>query len=261
MSESRTGRFDLFDLTGRVAIVTGGNRGIGLGLARGLVRAGAAISIWSRDDVRNREAVADLEGLGGRASSQVCDVSDEASVTEACARTVEDLGRIDIGVANAGFGSYDDPIGMSLERWRRVLATNLDGTFLTFREIARHMIARGGGGKLIAVSSMVESFGAPKQPNYAASKGAVGALVRSYAVELARHDIQVNSIQPGWIETEALRPLMDDARASSVILGRTPARRFGEPRDLEGLVVYLASDASRFHTGDSIRVDGGYSIF
>ncbi len=251
----------IFDLTSRVAVVTGGNRGIGLGMARGLARAGATISIWSRDETKNAEAVAEIEALGVRASSVRCDVSSESSVVDACAQTVEQFGRIDIGIANAGFGTYSDPIGMSLEQWRRVLSTNLDGSFLTFREIAKHMIERGGGGKLIAVSSMVESFGAPKQPHYAASKGAVGAMVRSYAVELARHDIQVNSIRPGWIATEVLDPIVHDEKASKALLSRTPARRFGTPEDLEGIAVYLASDASRFHTGDSILVDGGYTIF
>ncbi|MBJ20670.1 MAG: SDR family oxidoreductase [bacterium] len=251
----------IFDLEGRVAVVTGGNRGIGLAMALGLARAGATVSVWSRDESKNAQAVEAIAALGGRAGSVRCDVSSEDSVVEACARTIEQFGRIDVGIANAGFGVYHDPIELSLERWQRVLSTNLDGTFLTFREIAKHMIERGGSGKLIAVSSMVELFGAPKQLNYAASKGAIGALVRSYAVELARHDIQVNSIQPGWISTEVLEPIVDDEKTSNVLLARTPARRFGEPRDLEGIAIYLASEASRYHTGDSIRIDGGYSVF
>ena len=255
------GNPSIFDLSGKVAVVTGGNRGIGLGMARGMARAGASISVWSRDAGKNAEAVAELDALGVSAGSVVCDVSDESSVVAACAATIDAFGRIDIGVANAGFGDYVNPVELSLERWRRVLSTNLDGAFLTFREIAKHMIERGGGGKLIAVSSMVESFGAPKQPHYAASKGAIGAMVRSYAVELARHDIQVNSIRPGWISTEVLEPIVENEKASKVLLGRTPARRFGKPSDLEGIAVYLSSDASRYHTGDSILIDGGYSIF
>lgn len=257
----REPNLSIFDLTGKVAVVTGGNRGIGLGMARGLAKAGAAISIWSRDQSRNAEAVAELEELGSAAASVQCDVSNEESVVDACRKTIEDLGRIDIGFANAGFGAFGDPVGMSLERWRNLLSTNLDGAFLTFREIAKHMIARGGGGKLIATSSMVELFGAPKQPHYAASKGAISAMVRSYAVELARYDIQVNSIQPGWVATEVLEPVVGNEKMSNVILARTPARKFGEARDLEGIAVYLASDASRFHTGDTLRIDGGYSIF
>lgn len=255
------GLASLFDLTGRVAVVTGGNRGIGLGLATGLARAGAAIAVWSRDAARNDEAVASLRALGVAAEGVECDVADEASVEAACAATLERFGRIDVGIANAGYGQSNDPLRMSLERWREILAVNLDGAFLTFREIGRHMVERGGGGKLIAVSSMVERFGSPKQVNYAASKGAVGAMVRSFAVELARHDVQVNAIQPGWIETEVLEPLVRNEKVSGVIMSRTPARRFGTPADLEGIAVYLASDASRYHTGDSIMVDGGYSVF
>jgi NAD(P)-dependent dehydrogenase (short-subunit alcohol dehydrogenase family) len=138
---------------------------------------------------------------------------------------------------------------------------NLDGAFLTFREIARHMVERGGGGKLVAVGSIAERFGTPRQPHYAVSKAALGSLVRSFAVELARHDVQVNAILPGWIETEATAPARAHAPLDEAILRRTPARRWGAPEDLEGIAVYLASDASRFHTGDSICIDGGYSIF
>ena len=123
------------------------------------------------------------------------------------------------------------------------------------------MAERGGGGKLIAVSSMVEHFGSPKQPHYAASKGGLGAMVRSYAVEMARHDVQVNAIQPGWIATEILEGIQKSKRVSETLLSRTPARRFGDASDLEGIAVYLASDASRYHTGDAIRIDGGYAIF
>lgn len=255
------GAASIFDLSGKVAVVTGGNRGIGLGLALGLARAGADVAVWSRDESRNAEACEQIEALGVRALSVGCDVAKEETVVAATEATVEGLGRIDIGVANAGFGMLSDPLKISLERWRRVLDTNLDGCFLTFREIAKHIVARGGGGKLIAISSMIEKFGGPLQPNYAASKGGVGAMVRSYAVALARHDIQVNSLQPGWIRTEPLEALVDDEKSAKAILGRIPARRWGEPRDLEGLIVYLASDASRYHTGDSILIDGGYSVF
>lgn len=261
MAEQGSGAGSIFDLTGRVAVVTGGNRGIGLGIAEGLARAGATISIWGRDAARNAEAVSRLESLGAIAAATTCDVSNEDSVVDARVRTLDRFGRVDVGVANAGFGRMMRPLDASLEDWRTLLATNLDGAFLTFRELGRHMVERGGGGKLIAVSSMVELFGAPAQPHYAASKGGLGAMVRSFAVALARYDVQVNAIQPGWVATEALDPLTADENAARVILARTPARRFGEPRDLEGIAVYLASDASRFHTGDSIRIDGGYAVF
>lgn len=251
----------MFDLSGRVAVVTGGNGGIGLGIARGLAKAGAAIAIWARDAAKNEAAVKELEGLGVRALALPCDVGDEAQVTGAVEKTVAALGRIDIGVANAGFGHVAGLFETTLEDWRMVTRVNLDGVFLTFREIARHCVARGGGGKLIAISSIGEIFGMPKQPAYSACKSGLGALVRSLAVELARHDIQVNAVQPGWIETEPLKPAMQWKVFFDTIVHRTPARRFGNPDDLAGACVYLASDAARFHTGDTLRVDGGYSVF
>jgi len=251
----------MFDLGGRVAVVTGGNGGIGLGIARGLARAGASIAIWARDTAKNEAAVKELEALGARALALACDVGDEAQVTRAVADTVAALGRIDIGVANAGFSAVSAFLETSLEDWRKVTRVDLDGVFLTFRELARHMAARGGGGKLIAITSIGEIFGMPKQESYAASKGGLGTLVRSLAVELARHDIQVNAVQPGWIATEPLKPLLEWKVFNDTIVHRTPARRWGTPEDVAGACVYLASDAARFHTGDTLRVDGGYSVF
>lgn len=250
-----------FDLTGKVAVVTGGNRGIGLGLARGLARAGADLALWARDEARSTEAAEELRGLGGRVETIACDVSREDAVVRATRATLDRLGRIDVGVANAGFGVPGNLFEMPLEEWRRILATNLDGAFLTFREWARHMKERGGGGKLIAVSSISALSGTPMQPHYAASKGGLEAMVRSFAVRLARYDIQVNAIEPGWIVTEATKPAVENEGFSDVIMRRTPARRWGTPEDFEGIAIYLASDASRYHTGDVIRIDGGYWIF
>lgn len=251
----------MFDLSGRVAVVTGGNGGIGLGIARGLAQAGAAIAVWARDAAKNEAAVRELEGLGVRALALPCDVSEEAQVAAATAETVRALGRIDIGVANAGFGHVRGTLKLSLEEWRRVTRVDLDGVFLTFREIAKHMVERGGGGKLIGISSIGEIYGMPRQAPYAASKGGLGALVRSLAVELGRHDIQVNAVQPGWIVTDATKSLLEWKAMHDTIVHRTPAHRWGEPDDLAGACVYLASDAARFHTGDTLRVDGGYSVF
>ena len=251
----------MFDLTGRVAVVTGGNRGIGLGLSRGLARAGARLAIWSRDADRNAEAVSELEGMGAEAWSGVCDVSEEADIVRATAETLERFGRIDSCFANAGTGRLQKTLEMTLAQWKRLLSVNLDGVFLTFREVAKHMVERGGGGKLVAITSIGEIYGMPRQAHYAASKGALGALVRSLAVEFGRHDIQVNGVQPGWIETEATEPLLGWKAMNETIVHRTPAGRWGTPEDLEGVAVYLASDASRFHTGDTLRVDGGYSVF
>ena len=255
------GANSIFDLSGRVAVVTGGSKGIGLGMARGLARAGSDVAIWSRNRDQGLTAAAELEELGVRARACSCDVGSEASIKDACAATLEELGRIDSCFANAGLGDFYNPLKASLERWRRVLDVNLDGTFVTFREVSKHMVERGGGGKLVTISSITERFGAAKQASYAASKAALGGLVRSLAIELARHDIQVNNLQPGWIDTDATGPMRDNELLSKTVVKRTPARRWGDPSDFEGIAVYLASDASRFHTGDTLCVDGGYSIF
>ena len=252
---------DLFDLSGRVAVVTGGSKGIGFGMARGLARAGADVAIWARSLEACEKAAEELRGFGARTLAVSCDIGSEESIVAATARTVEELGRIDACFANAGHGDYYDPLKVSLERWRRVVDVNLDGTFLTLREVAKHMVERGGGGKLVTISSICERFGAENQPGYAASKAALGGLVRSMAIALSRHDIQVNNLQPGWIETDATQPMRDYEKLNKTVVKRTPAHRWGRIEDFEGIAVYLASDASRFHTGDTLCVDGGYSIF
>jgi len=251
----------LFDLSGKTIVVTGGNRGIGLGMARGLAKQGAALSLWSRDEARNAEAAHELEALGAEVQTICCDVSSEQGVVDATAATLDRFGRIDAGFANAGYGKGVNPLKLDLEGWRELLSVNLDGAFLTFRELGSHMASREGGGKLVAISSISAWYGNPAQPHYAASKGGIDAMVRSFAVVLARHDVQVNSIQPGWITTEATAPGQKYEKLNTAVMKRTPARRWGDPSDFEGIAVYLASDASRYHTGDVIRVDGGYSIF
>ncbi len=251
----------IFDLTGRKAVVTGGNGGIGLGIAKGLAEAGADIAIWARNPEKSAKAKAEIEATGRECITVSCDVASEEQTAEALAKTLEAFGRVDVGVANAGFGAPGDPLRTTLDRWRKVTSVDLDGCFLTMRDIANHMVERGGGGKLMAISSITEAMGAPNQGHYAASKAGVSALVRSMAVRLGRYDIQVNSILPGWILTDALAPIESYAPLKDAVLKRSPNRRLGTPEDLAGIAVYLASDASNFHTGDSIRVDGGYSIY
>jgi hypothetical protein len=251
----------MFDLTGRVAVITGGNGGIGLGMARGLARAGADISIWARNEEKNAAATAELKGLGVRVQALHCDVAAESDVEAAMQATLAEFGRVDACFANAGYGAPGDPMKLSLKRWRELMSVNLDGAFLTLRAAAKHMIERGEGGRLIGISSIVEIFGAPAQAHYASSKGALGALIRSMAVRLGRHGICVNGVQPGWIITDATAPALDQEVLNDTILKRTPLRRWGTTEDMEGIAVYLASDASRFHTGDTLRVDGGYSVF
>ncbi len=251
----------MFDLSGRTIVVTGGNGGIGLGLARGLARAGAQLAIWARNQEKSERARGELEELGADVLTVRCDVACEEDILQAIDRTAERFGRIDACFANAGYGTPGDPLTISLEAWRELLSVNLDGTFLTLRCVANHMIERGGGGKLIAVSSMVVHFASPAQAHYAASKAAVGSLAKTFAVRLARHDIQVNALEPGWVQTDVTEALAEDPRTSDVLVQRTPARRWGEPKDFEGIAVYLASDESSFHTGDAVLIDGGYSIF
>jgi len=250
-----------FDLSGRVCVVTGGNRGIGLGIAKGLAAAGASLSLWSRDEARNREAAEEIAELGGPVHTAACDVGDESSQAAAAEATLARFGRIDVGIANAGFGAASDPLALDLDEWHRITRVNLDGVFLTFRTLGAHMKERGGGGKLVAVSSVSAIFGTPLQAHYASSKAGLESLVRAYAVGLARYDVQVNAVQPGWIVTEATNAGHANERFNEVITRRTPARRWGEPEDMAGVFVYLASPASAFHTGDTLRVDGGYSVF
>lgn len=250
-----------FDLKGHVALVTGGNGGIGLGMARGLARAGASIAVWGRNADKNEAAAAELAALGAPAQSFAVDVTDEQQVASTMEATLARFGRVDSCFANAGVGKAVAFTEMTIADWNSVVDINLVGAFLTFREAARHMIARGGGGKLVGIASIGSIHGMPRQAQYSASKAGLCALVRSLAVELARHGIQANTILPGWIETDMTEGARSWDKLRETVVQRTPARRWGRPEDFEGLAVYLASNASDFHTGDTLRVDGGYAIF
>lgn len=252
----------LFDLSGHVTVVTGGNGGIGLGMAEGLAAAGAAVSVWGRDEAKNATAVEKLRSLGAAAEAVFCDVSSEESVVAAMAATLERFDKVDSCFANAGIG----PVGtrftdMTMEEWRRLLSVNLDGVFLTFREATRHMVERGEGGSLVVTSSLAGLFGFPRGEHYAASKAAVSSLARSIAVEHARHGIRANAILPGWVETALTEPMFFDERFAAAVMRRIPMRRWGTPADFAGIAVYLASDASSWHTADTIVIDGGYTAF
>jgi NAD(P)-dependent dehydrogenase (short-subunit alcohol dehydrogenase family) len=249
------------NLDGHVSIVTGGNGGIGLGMARGLAKAGAAVAVWGRNAGKNSSAVAELEGLGAGAAAFEVDVTREEAVASAMSATIARFGRVDSCFANAGVGVARAFPEMTVADWHAVTDVNLVGAFVTFREAARHMIARGGGGKLIGIASIGSIHGMPRQAQYSASKAGLCAMVRSLAVELARHDIQANSILPGWIETDMTEAARSWDKLRETVVSRTPSRRWGRPEDFEGIAVYLASRASDFHTGDTIRVDGGYAVF
>ena len=250
-----------FDLTGSVALVTGGNGGIGLGMAEGLAAAGAAVCIWGRDADKNKAAVETLEAHGGAVAAMVTDVSDEGAVEGTFAETVDRFGKVDACFANAGVLPWGNRFAdVTSEEWQSVIDTNLVGVALTLGVAVRHLMERGEGGSLVATSSLSSVLGMPRGATYAASKAGVSALVRSIAVEYGRFGIRANAILPGWIETDMTAGIMSDERFEQSQLARTSMRRWGKPDDFAGIAVYLASDASRFHTGDTIVIDGGYLV-
>jgi len=249
----------LFDLNGRVAVITGGNAGIGLGMAKGLAAAGAAIVVAGRRAERNVEAARAIETLGGNAAALEVDVCNEKSCRSLLERTIERFGRVDILVNNAGIAIRKQPETYTLAEWTRVIDTNLTGAFLCAQAAHPHM-QRGNGGKIVNIGSMLSIFGASYATPYAASKGAIVAMTKALACAWAKDNIQVNAMLPGWIDT----PLTQTARNEvhglhERILARTPAGRWGEPQDLAGTAVFLASSASDFVSGAAIPVDGGYS--
>jgi NAD(P)-dependent dehydrogenase (short-subunit alcohol dehydrogenase family) len=252
---------DLFDLSGTVALVTGGNGGIGFGMAEGLAEAGADVSIWGRNAEKSAAATARLARHGTRVESTVVDISDEHAVDDAFEATVDRFGKIDACFANAGIPAWGNRLAeATTDEWRQVTGVNLDGVFLTFRAAVRHLMDREAPGSLVATSSLSSVLGMPRGAAYASSKAAVSALVRSIAVEYGRYGIRANAILPGWIETDMTTGLFSDERFQRSQLGRTSMRRWGQPNDFAGIAVYLASEASRFHTGDTIVIDGGYLV-
>ena len=254
-----------FDLTGKVALVTGGNSGIGLGMADALAQAGAGVCVWGTNDEKNRTAKARLDKHGGKVLALRCDVADEAAVDAAFAQTVKALGQVDACFVNAGVSGRGGGGGgfaaMATTEWRRVMSVNLDGAFFTLRAAARHMIERGGGGSLAVTSSLSAIMGAPRSQHYAATKGAVISLMRALAVELARHKIRVNAIVPGWIDTPMTEQALHGEAFTQKVLPRVPMRRWGVGDDFGGIAVYLASELSAYHTGDTLVIDGGYVLF
>ena len=252
----------LFDLTGHVALITGGNSGIGLGMAHGLAQSGADVCIWGTNAERNETAAEQLAKHGTRVRAIRCDVSDEDAVTVSFAETVEHFGRVDSCFANAGRPSTDTRfVETSLADFRDVLRVNLDGAFLTLRAAAKHMVQRGGGGVLVGTSSVSAIHAYPRGQAYAASKAGMTAMIRGCAVELARYGINAHSLVAGWTETPLVSRELDNPTFEQHVMKRMPHRRWGEPVDFARLAVYLAGGNGGFHTGDEIVVDGGYSIF
>ncbi|MFF0243140.1 SDR family NAD(P)-dependent oxidoreductase [Rhodococcus pyridinivorans] len=249
------------DLTGRVAVVTGGNGGIGLGLAEGLAAAGADIAIWARNTERSATAVETLRRRGVRAEAIACDIGSEDDVQRAVSDTVERLGRIDILMANAGIADEKAYLDTSLADWQRVIRTNLDGTFLTTREVGRYLVDRGEGGAMVIVSSTITRYGGAGQAAYAASKSGTSAIGRTLAVEFARHRIRCNILIPGWVATPMNEYLRENERFVEATTKRTPVRRWATPDEFHSVAAFLADPTLTFHTGNEVVVDGGYTIF
>jgi 2-dehydro-3-deoxy-D-gluconate 5-dehydrogenase len=250
----------LFDLDGKVAIVTGGNGGIGLGMARGLAEAGADIVIVGRNEAKSNAAVDDIKQRGAKAISVAADVTDKAAVDAMVELVTRELGRIDILVNNAGINIRKPPQALSLEEWDRVIRTNLTSAFLCSQAVYPVMRAAGGG-KIINIGSMMSIFGASFAPAYAASKGGIVQFTRSCACAWAVDNIQANSVLPGWIDTDLTRRARQEIDGlHDKVLARTPAARWGVAGDFAGIAVFLSSHASDFVTGTAIPVDGGFSV-
>ncbi|MBA2587089.1 MAG: glucose 1-dehydrogenase [Alphaproteobacteria bacterium] len=244
-----------FDLTGKVALVTGGNGGIGLGMAKGLAEAGATVMVAGRDADKNSRAVI---ALGGNADSVSADMADEDGVKAVVDATVQKFGRLDILVNNAGINIRKSPQDYALEEWHRVLNINLTSLFVCCQAAYPHLKMRGG--KIINIGSMMSIFGASFAAPYGASKGGVVQLTKSLASAWAAENIQVNAVLPGWIDTELTKGARQQVSGlHEKVLARTPAGRWGAPQDMAGIAIFLASPASDFITGTAIPVDGGYA--
>ena len=249
---------NLFDLTGKVALVTGANSGLGFGFAEGLARAGSDLVIWGRRADANERAAEKLRALGVKVHAQSVDVSDEGAIVAGVAEAIEAMGGIDTVVANAGIASQKPFIDMDAQTYHGLINVNQHGVVFTLREVARHMVERGEGGSLILCGSGSIFQGVPTMTHYGAAKGALNSLAKGIAAELGPHGIRCNVIAPGFIITDMT---MADPAVGEMIAGmvaaKAPIGRAGQPEDLWGAVVYLASDLSRYHTGDTLIVDGG----
>lgn len=255
-----------FDLAGKVALVTGGNGGIGLGMADAMARAGADICLWGTNPAKNAAALESLAPHGVKIAAFECDVSSKSEVDTCFAKTLKAMGRVDGVFANAGMSGREKSfLDITEEKWRRMLGVNLDGVFFTYQAALRHMLERAEngdpGGRLVATSSMASISGAARNEHYAATKGGLNAMSYALAVEFARHGVTSNIIQPGWIATDMTEGLMANEKFADHAGKRIPARRWGVPEDFGGIAVYLLSDASAYHTGQDFLIDGGYWRF
>ncbi|MEZ5279649.1 MAG: SDR family oxidoreductase [Acidimicrobiales bacterium] len=252
----------MIDLNGRVFVITGGNGGIGLGMAEGIARAGGSLAIWGRNEAKNAEALETLARFGVDTRAYVCDVGAEDQIVETMQRSRSDFGRIDGCFANAGRGGFGKKfVDTSLDEWREVMRINLDGVFLTLREAARHLIDQGNGGSLVAVSSTSAIHGAAGNEAYGTAKTGLNGLVRALAVGLARYQIRVNSLLPGWTITDLASGGYQNDVFRDATIKRTPVRRWAEPAEFREVGAFLADPTITYHTGQEVVVDGGYTVF
>ena len=250
----------MFDLKGRVALVTGGNGGIGLGMARGLAQAGAAVAVAGRNKAKSETAAAELGKLGVKTTVLEVDVTDEASCRKMIDDAATQFGRLDILINNAGINIRKQPQEYTLDEWRKVMDSNLTSAFVCSQAAYPEMV-KSRGGKMINIGSMMSIFGASFTTAYAASKGGMVQMTRALACAWARDNIQVNAVLPGWIDTDLTRGARKQVEGlNERVLARTPAGRWGTPDDLAGIAIFLASKSSDFLTGSAIPVDGGYSV-
>lgn len=258
--------FQPFDLTQRVVLITGGNGGIGLGMAQGLAQAGAQVCIWGTNADKNAAALEDLRKIGPKVSAVVCNVADETDVERAFAQTLATHKRVDGCFANAGIGArgtaFDE---MSRAEWQRIIDVNLTGVFHTFRAAAKHMRRRAEDGdafgRLVATASLAAVSGQARGEHYAATKGALLSFVKALAVEYARHNITAHTILPGWIETAMTESSFNWDKFVANVMPRIPMRRWGKPEDFAAIAIYIMSTASSYHTSETFLIDGGYNNF
>ncbi len=258
--------FQPFDLTGRVALITGGNGGIGLGMARGLVEAGAEVSLWGTNPDKNEKARESLAGIGPKITTQVCDVADEAAVQAAFASVLKDHGRVDGCFANAGVGGrgtgFED---MTREEWDFIIGVNQTGVFHTFRAAAKHMRERAESGdafgRLVGTASLAAISGQARGEHYAAAKGGLISMIKALSVEFARYGVTAHTLLPGWIETDMTQGAFDNEKFASAVSRRIPVRRWGVPEDFAAIAIYIMSSASSYHTAETFLIDGGYAAF
>ncbi len=258
--------FAPFDLTGRVAVITGGNSGIGLGMAKGIAAAGGEVSIWGTNPDKNAQALEELKSIGPRVSAFVCDVGDEVAVEQTFAQALETHGRVDGCFANAGVGGRNTRFDqMTTEEWDRIIKINQSGVFYTFRAAAKHMRERANDGdpfgRLVGTASLAAISGQARGEHYAATKGGMISMMKALAIEYARYGVTAHTILPGWIDTDMTQQTFANKRFTDNVMPRMPMRRWGTAEDFAGIAVYIMSTASSFHTAETFLIDGGYFVF